>query len=142
MTLIVVIVFFVVLALSGCNRQGRRLRPAPSNFVCLSLDLPRCVVGDVHRSITAGTCQCGHCIASERLTPGDSSVLAGAARDDMGAAFHFWLRLVEVARIEGRENLVTVGDIILPSWELAKKKPSSTRWLQFRLEPLAPVRQV
>src|SRR5712691_3814939 len=72
-------------------------------------DFPRGVMRDVHRKIVAGTSQCGHCYASKWLTPGDSLVLPGAAGDDMGATIHFRLRLVEVASIKGRENLITIA---------------------------------
>jgi hypothetical protein len=72
-------------------------------------DFPRRVMRDVHRKIVAGTSQCRHCYTSKWLTPGDSLVLPGAAGDDMGATIHFRLRLVEVASIKGRENLVTIA---------------------------------
>ena len=42
-------------------------------------------------------------------SPGDSLVLAAAALDEMRAAIHLRLGLVEVARIEGREHCVAVG---------------------------------
>ena len=71
-------------------------------------DLPRCVVRDVHRKITARTSQCRHRYARKWLTTGDPFVFAGAASDDVSAAVHLRLRFVEVARIESRENLVTV----------------------------------
>ena len=82
------------------SRWGSRL---------LLFDLPCRVVGDVHRSIAAGTSQCRHGYASKWLAPGDTRVFASAARDDMCATTHVWLRLVEVARIEGREDFVTVA---------------------------------
>src|SRR5713101_4173359 len=72
-------------------------------------DFPRGVMRDVHRKIVAGTSQCRHCYTSKWFTPGDSLVLPGAAGDDMGATIHFRLRLVEVASIKGRENLVTIA---------------------------------
>ena len=75
----------------------------------LSFDLPRRVVRNVHRRIASSTGQCRHCIASKRLTPSDPRVLACAASDYMGAAIHGRLQLVDVAGIEGRENLVTIG---------------------------------
>jgi len=74
----------------------------------LSLYLPRRVMRDVHRSIAARASQRRHCVASKWLAPSNSLVLAGAARDDVGATVHFWLRLVRVASIKGRENLVTI----------------------------------
>lgn len=74
-----------------------------------SFDLPSRVMRDVHRSVAAGTRQGRHCYASEWLTTSNSRVLAGAAGDDMGATTHFWLGLVEVASIKGRENLVAVA---------------------------------
>src|SRR6516164_11032290 len=75
----------------------------------LSFDLPRRVVRNVHRRIASSTGQCRRCIASKRLTPSDPRILAGAASDDMGAAIHGRLRLVDVTGIESRENLVTVS---------------------------------
>src|SRR6516162_7053459 len=75
----------------------------------LSFDHPRRVVRNVHRRIASSTGQGRHCIASKRLTPSDPRILAGAASDDMGAAIHGRLRVVAVAGIEGRKNLVTVG---------------------------------
>src|SRR6266852_145920 len=72
-------------------------------------DFPRRVMRDVHRKIVPGTSQCRHCYTSKWLTPGDSLVLPGAAGDDMGPTIHFRLRLVEVASIKGRENLVTIA---------------------------------
>ncbi len=64
---------------------------------------------DIHRKIAAGTSQCRHAYASKWLTASDSLVLPGTAGDDMGATIHLRLRLVEVASIKGRENLVTVA---------------------------------
>ena len=64
---------------------------------------------DVHRSIATRTSQCRHRYARKWLTSGDPFVLAGATSDDVGATIHFRLRLVEVAGIERRENLVTVA---------------------------------
>src|SRR5262245_29968245 len=75
----------------------------------LSLYLPRRVMRDVHRGIAAGACQRRHRYAGKWLTPSDPLILARAASDDVGAAAHLRLRLVEVARIKGRENLVTVA---------------------------------
>ena len=39
----------------------------------------------------------------------DPLIFAGAAGNDMGATVHLRLRLVRVASIKGRENLVTVA---------------------------------
>ena len=39
----------------------------------------------------------------------DPFILANAASDDMGATVHLRLRLVRVASIKGRENLITVA---------------------------------
>ena len=64
---------------------------------------------DVHRSIAAGASQRRHRYAGKWLTPSDPLILARAASDDMGATVHLRLRLVEVARIKGRENLITVA---------------------------------
>src|SRR5262245_33283084 len=75
----------------------------------LSLYLPRRVMRDVHRSIAAGASQRRHRYAGKWLTPSDPLILAGAASDDMGATVHLRLRLVRVASIKGRENLVTIA---------------------------------
>src|ERR1700754_1694017 len=75
----------------------------------LSFDLPRCVVRNGHRGVVAGTGQCRQRNTSKWLLSGNPLVFAGAARDDMGAAVHLRLRLVDVAGIKGRENLVTVA---------------------------------
>src|SRR5438132_5555848 len=74
-----------------------------------SFDLPRRVMRDVHRSIATGASQRRHRYAGEWLTPGDPLVLAGAAGDDVSATTHLRLRLVRVASVKGRENLVTVA---------------------------------
>jgi hypothetical protein len=63
---------------------------------------------DVHRGITAGTGRCRHRFACKWLTPSDPRVLAAATSDDMGAAIHIRVGLVDVAGIESRENLVTI----------------------------------
>jgi hypothetical protein len=52
------------------------------------LDLPRRIMGDVHSGVAASPSQRRHCVACKWLTPSDSRILAGAARDDMGAAIH------------------------------------------------------
>jgi hypothetical protein len=62
-----------------------------------------------HRCIAPGSSQCRHCYTGKWFTPSDPFVLAGAASDDVGATVHVRLRLVHVARIKGRENLVTVA---------------------------------
>src|SRR5687767_4014484 len=62
---------------------------------------------DVHREIAAGASWRRHAYAGKWLTPGDPLILPGTASDDMGATIHFRLRLIEVAGIEGREDLVT-----------------------------------
>ena len=72
-------------------------------------DFPRRVVRDVHREIAARAGWRRHGYAGKWLTPGDPLILPGTAGDDVGATIHFRLRLVEVARIEGRENLVAVA---------------------------------
>src|SRR5690349_12365693 len=74
-----------------------------------SLDLPRRVMRDIHRGIIAGASESWHRYACKRLGASYAFVLAGAAGDDMRAAFHFWLRLVDVASIKCRENFVTVA---------------------------------
>jgi hypothetical protein len=73
------------------------------------LDLPRRIMGDVHRRVAARPSERRHSIACKWLTPSDASIFASAASDDVRAAIHSWLRLVNVAGIEGRENLVSVG---------------------------------
>src|SRR6266700_3437432 len=85
--------------------RSTSLAVAPSGL----LDLPRRIMRNVHRGIAARPSQRRHCIAGKWLTPSDPCIFAGAARDDMGAATHAWLRLVDVAGIEGREDLVSVG---------------------------------
>src|SRR6185437_16878820 len=72
-------------------------------------DFPRRVMRDVHREIAARAGWRRHGYAGKWLAPGDPLILPGTAGDDVGAAIHFRLRLIEVARIEGRENLVTVA---------------------------------
>src|SRR6516165_2526256 len=73
------------------------------------LDLPRRVVRDIHCGVATCPSHCRHCIACKWLTSSNSRVLAGAAGDDMGATIHAWLRLVDIAGIEGRENLIPVS---------------------------------
>ena len=48
-------------------------------------------------------------IAGERLASGDALIFAGSAGDDVRAAIHIRLRLVEIAGVEGREDLVAVA---------------------------------
>ena len=95
------------LSFSDDTRVGSRFSREKSSFV--SFDFPRRVVRDIHRKITARTSQCGHGYAREWLATGDPFVLAGSARDDVSATIHLRLRLIEVAGIKGRENLVTVA---------------------------------
>src|SRR5215831_8632266 len=92
----------------GDAATGRGLSPAPLSrgwrrwhpvLLSLSLYLPRRVVRDVHRGIPARASQRRHRYTGKWLTPSDH----------MGATAHFRLRLVEVARIKGRENLITVA---------------------------------
>jgi len=92
-------------------RQGKDRASSLSAALSLSLSLylPRRVMRDVYCSIAAWASQRGHRYAGKWLTPSDPLILAGAASDDMGATVHLRLRLVEVARIKGRENLVTVA---------------------------------
>src|SRR5512132_1615636 len=73
------------------------------------LDLPRRIMRDVHRGVATRPSQCRHSIACKWLAPGDPCILPGATGDDVSAAIQGWLRLVDVAGIEGRENLVAVG---------------------------------
>src|SRR5262244_3138024 len=102
----------------GDAATGRGLSPAPLSrgwrrwhpvLLSLSLYLPRRVVRDVHRSIPARASQRRHRYTGKWLTPSDPLILAGAASDDMGATVHVRLRLVGVASIKGRKNLVTVA---------------------------------
>src|SRR5437764_7783290 len=72
-------------------------------------DFPRRVMRDVHREIAARASRRRHGYAGKWLTPGNPLIFPGTAGDDVGATIHFRLRLIEVARIEGRENLVTVA---------------------------------
>src|SRR5262249_47763689 len=97
-------------------RDGPGLSPAPlyrvapmTSALPVSLYPPRRVVRDVHRGIAAGASQRRHRYTGKWLTPSDPLIFAGAASDDMGATAHFRLRLVGVASIKGRENLVTVA---------------------------------
>src|SRR5215831_10986593 len=90
-------------------RQGPDRVSARLLLLSLSLYLPCRVVRDVHRGIAAGASQRRHRYAGKWLTPSDPLILAGAASDDMGATVHFRLRLVGVASIKGRKNLVTVA---------------------------------
>ena len=64
---------------------------------------------DVHREIATRASWRRHGYASKWLTPGDPLIFPGTAGDDVGATIHFRLRLIEVASIEGRENLVAVA---------------------------------
>lgn len=73
------------------------------------LDLPARVVRDVHGGIAALTGQCWQCIAGERLAARDARVFPGSTRDDVRAAVQVGLRFIDVARVEGGEDLVTVG---------------------------------
>ena len=72
-------------------------------------DLPRRIMRDIHRGVATRPSQCRHCVACKWLAPGDPCILPGAAGNDVSAAIEGWLRLVDVAGIEGRENLVAVG---------------------------------
>src|SRR5262252_10585455 len=73
------------------------------------LYFPRRVMRDVHRSIAAGASQRRHRYAGKWLTPSDPLILASAASNDVRATVHFRLRLVRVASVKGRENLITVA---------------------------------
>jgi len=97
-----------------CLLRKSRLPAAPSlrarpSLLGWSLDLPRRVMWDVHRSIAARASKRRHGYAGKWLAPSDAFVLARTTSDDVGAAVHFRLRLVRVASIKGRENLVTVA---------------------------------
>ena len=76
----------------------------------LLFDLPGRDVRNVQRKYAAGTSQCRHCFTRKWLLAADPCVLAGTARDDMGPTSTLLSeRLVDVARIKGREDLVTVS---------------------------------
>src|SRR5262245_16628853 len=98
----------------GLLRSSASEKRRSSDLACsrstlfLTLDLPCRIVRDIKRGIATGTGQRRHGLAGEWLFPGHSFVLAGAAHDDVGPTVHFRLRLVDIARIKGREDLVTV----------------------------------
>jgi hypothetical protein len=71
---------------SGPDARSASQGDSPSGL--LSFDLPLRVI---QRGIAAGTSQSRHRYTGKWLTPGDSLVLSGAARDDKGATFHFRL---------------------------------------------------
>src|SRR5262245_6850811 len=98
----------MAMACYALSLQARAVSKTGATGEPLSLYLPRGVMRDVHRCIAARASQRRHCVASKWLAPSNSLVLAGATRDDVGATVHFWLRLVRVASIKGRENLVTI----------------------------------
>ena len=85
-----------------------RLERAVRRRAARLLDLPRRIMRDVHRGIATRPSQCRHCIASKWLAPCDPRIFPSATGDDVSAAIQGWLRLVDVAGIEGRENLVAV----------------------------------
>jgi len=66
----------------------------------LFLDLPRRIVGDVHRGIAPSPRERRHRVASERLAAGDASIFARAAGDDVGVAAQIRLRLIEITRVD------------------------------------------
>src|SRR5262245_5199456 len=86
-----------------------RIARDESDIEVVLFDLPGRVVRDVHRSIAAGASQRRHRYTGKWLTSSDPLIFAGAASDDMSATVHLRLRLVGVASIKGRENLVTVA---------------------------------
>lgn len=76
--------------------------PEASGYGVKLIDLPYRVVWDVHRKRASRfTVWCCNFDASKRLGAADPLILTRAAGDDMSAAIHFWLRRVEVSRIEG-----------------------------------------
>src|SRR5215831_6885629 len=93
----------------GLGEPPGGIRAYERDIEVVSFDLPRGVMRNVHRSIAAGASQRRHHYAGKWLTPSDPLILAGAASDDMGATVHLRLRLVGVASIKGRENLVTLA---------------------------------
>ena len=94
---------------AGLSFNGPESHPDLRNSELL-FDLPRRVVRDVYRERAFRLAsRCVNRNASKWLSPGDTLVLASATRDDVGAAIHFRLSLVEVSRIESREHDVAVG---------------------------------
>ena len=65
----------------------------------LFLDLPARVVRDVHRRVAAGAGEIGHGDAGEGLAARDARIFASAAGDDVRAAIHLGLRLVEITGV-------------------------------------------
>src|SRR5262245_20653392 len=92
----------------GFHVAGMIMRLATGRSPIASLDLPRRIVRNVHRHIAVGTDGRGHRQAGKWLRASNPLVLSGPARDEMRAAIHLRLRLVDVTRIEGREDLVAV----------------------------------
>src|ERR1700744_968549 len=72
------------------------------------LDLPRRIMRDIHCGIAACASQRRHIDACKGLTACDAFVLAGTARNDVRAALHVWLGLIDITRIKRREDLVAV----------------------------------
>src|SRR5262245_36167553 len=91
------------------KQKSRKARIATAIPEALSLYLPRRVMRDIHRGVAAGSSQRRHRYAGKWLAPSDPFVLASAASDDVGATVHLRLRLVRIASVKGRENLVTVA---------------------------------
>src|SRR6516164_2903670 len=73
------------------------------------LDFPCGVVGNVHCKIAPRTCQRGHRVARKGFTAFDAFILASSSSDDVSAAIHVRLGFVQITRVKGRENLVTIG---------------------------------
>jgi len=94
-------------ASQGLEAAG--MGPLRARERALFLDFPRRVVGDVHRGIAPSPRERRHRVAGERLAAGDASIFARAAGDDVSAAAQIRLRLSEIARVEGREDLVAIG---------------------------------
>src|SRR4029453_7944624 len=63
--------------------NAARMGPLCAREEILFLDLPRRVVGDIHRGIAPCPGERWHRVAGERLAAGDASIFARAAGDDV-----------------------------------------------------------
>jgi hypothetical protein len=66
-------------------------------------------VRDVHSGVAALTSKGGHCVTGKRLTSGNTCIFASATGDNVGAAVHIRLRLIDITRVKGRKDLVAVS---------------------------------
>jgi len=94
---------------------------------------------DVHCSIAAWASQRGHRYAGKWLTPSDLLILARTASDDMGATVHLRLRLVRVASIKGRENLITVAVVNTQAPSMYFLSPDATLSAAHRADILSSI---